>query len=47
MQYFNRDFFKMSIGFLLLIGLGLAGVYLANREEVKAIPKAQLTDKQK
>jgi hypothetical protein len=43
MQYFNQDFFKMCLGFLLIICLGLAGVYLATRDDASLPAPAQLT----
>lgn len=30
LKYFDRTFWKMSLGFLLLILAGLAGIYLIN-----------------
>lgn len=31
MRYFDSTFWKMSIGFLFLVLIGLGGVYLINR----------------
>lgn len=30
MQYFDKTFWKMSLGFVILVLLGLAGVYYIN-----------------
>lgn len=30
MKYFDCDFWKMTVGFLFIVSVGLAGVYLLN-----------------